>query len=60
MWMYSLIRGFVLNIQASLYKDVACHCSQDVKQLNRDSTWDSKCIDQRVHMCMLIKVFTNL
>ena len=31
----------VLNIQARLYKDVACHRSG---QLNQCSRWDSKCI----------------
>ena len=32
--MYTLIRVFVLNIQASLYKDIACHRSEDDKPDN--------------------------
>ena len=55
---YSLIGIIVLNIEASLYKDIACHRSQDDKPDNRDSRRDSKYIDQHVHMHMLIKVFT--
>ena len=51
---YSLIRVFVFNIQASLY--VIAH--KITRQLNRDSRWDIKCIDQHVHMRMLIKVLT--
>ena len=60
LWVYNLIYVFVLNIQASLYKDVDCHCSENDKpdNSNHDSRWDSKCIDQHVHMRMLIKVFT--
>ena len=42
------------NIQASLY--VIAH--KTTRQLNRESRWDRKCIDQHMHMCMLIKVFT--
>ena len=52
---YSLIRVFVISIQGSLDKSLA---RRQTEQLNRDSGWDSKCIDQQVYMGMLIKVFT--
>ena len=51
---HQTVQVFVLNIQESLYKDVARHRSQDDEQgtgqLNHDSRWDNKCIDQNVHM----------
>ena len=53
------------TVQIYVHSDLQLRCfwslviRRQTGQLNCDSRWDSKCIDQNVHMCKLIKVFTS-